>query len=143
MYSVFNSNTTTHLDSFWQMKPSFLINSANKNIYSFVPHITVSIILVKYDLLLRDNCSFRTGYFSYKAKRSEEFISSLYLQAGSCLSSSQPWRQRGTRFGDKDFGECILANHRNFPWRPSDARKRFLDFSLGTEWNLSSFLPTS
>lgn len=54
------------------MKPSFLINSANKKIYSFVSHITVSIILVEYDLLLRDSYGFRTGYFSYKAERSEE-----------------------------------------------------------------------
>lgn len=79
------------------MKPSFLINGANKNIYSFVSHITVSIILVKYDLLLRDNCSFRTGYFSYEAERSEELISSgrqlPWQQPAMETKRNKTWRQ--------------------------------------------------
>lgn len=117
MYSAFNSNITTHLDSFRQMKPSFLINSANENIYSFVSHITVSIILVKYDLLLRDNYGFRTGYFSYKAGRSGEWTSS-----GGQLQYQQHWPGRsatGTERRNQRWrqgaGEGILAKRGSFP----------------------------
>lgn len=64
---------------------SFLINSASKNIYSCIYMSTciISIILPKYDLLLRDNSGFRSGYFSSKAERSEEWTSPhrrLYCQ---------------------------------------------------------------
>lgn len=145
MYSAFNSNITTHLDSFRQMKPSFLINSANKNIYSFVSHITVSIILVKHDLLLRDNYGFRTGYFSYEAGRSEEWTSS-----GGQLQYQQHWPRtvsHGDRAEEPEVETRSWRRYSGQAWelsrRPSDARKGSPEFSLGPTWNLSPFFPTS
>lgn len=105
MYSVFHSNIITHLDSFWQMKLSFLISNANKNIYiqRFVPHLTVAIMLVRYDLLLKNNCGFRTGYFSYKAERSEQWAS-----AGRQLPDQQHWPKAARCGGRARSWEKVL-----------------------------------
>lgn len=133
MYSVFNSNITTHLDSFRQMKLALLINSANKNTYSFVSHITVSIILVKYGLPLRDDYGQAISVTKLKEVKNE------HLQADSCpISSSgqgrpamemeqrdKTWRHTpGRRYSGSPWELC---------WRPSDARKESPDF----RWDLT------
>lgn len=145
MYSVFNSNITIHLDSFWQMKLAFLINSANKNIYSFVSHITVSIIPVKYDLLLRDKYGFRTGYFSYNAERSEEWTS-----PGRQLHYQRHWPRMSSHGDGAEEQDLETRSREEIFWLTMGAlletkwcQERISRLWMGPNWDFSPFFPTS